>query len=207
MAQIADLIEPLFPYCGAAPDELLITKYRESARAFLTKTRAWRVALVATQGANTGNYVLTVPTGAEAFDFSFARNNESKLTKLTLEQSISRGDPLTGTARGARMGVLSAIVVMPDPGSDISALLTGSVMLRPTLTAAVLETDIADRYAEAIEFGALQRILRVPKEEWTDFEASLYYGALFEAAIEETSVLAADGNMHGVARTVRYGGY
>lgn len=207
MAQLEDVIEPLFTICGGAPDELLINAYRAAARKFLTDTYAWREEVdVTVDGGSTAFYDATVPTDAEMFDFTQMDDNGTRLTKMTYEQAAYRQYPTTGTASALRMGALNQLVVMPDPGTDISATLTIRAVLRPTLTADTIPDDIVNRFSEAIEFGVAQRVFRVPNEDWTDYQASTYYGELFQEQIDLNTVRASDGMMRGVKRTVRYGG-
>jgi hypothetical protein len=206
VANLSDLVEALYPYVGDAPDELLVSMYRRAARTFFTDTRSWRDDVAATVGVDTATYSLTAPTGAEVFDFTQHEYGDTRLVKMTLEQTRSRDWPLTGNPYAIRIGGINQVIVMPDPGVDISSTLVLRAVLRPSLTAAVLPDSEANRFAEPLEYGALQHILRVPGHSWTDLKLSVYYGELFKEQIDRHTSTGADGNMLGVRRTVRYGG-
>lgn len=53
----------------------------------------------------------------------------------------------------------------------------------PTLAATKLDTSIVNQYAEDIANGALARILRMPKQTWTEPAAAADHSARFEQAI------------------------
>lgn len=206
MAELNDVIESLFTFCGEAPDELLVSSYRTAARRFLTETRAWREVVTAT-AVSTAVYTLNVPVDAEAFDFTQHETAEHKLLKMTHEQIANRAFSHTGTPLAVRIGDINQLIVAPDPLVDISSSLVVRAVLRPTLTAESIPDDLIDRYSEVFEYGALERVFRVPGQEWTDFSASAFYAGLFREHTDIESARAADGNMRGIKRTVRYGGY
>ncbi|HSG97299.1 MAG TPA: hypothetical protein VLA11_04855 [Woeseiaceae bacterium] len=208
MAQISDLVEPLFVYSGSAPDELLITKYRDAARRFFRDTRAWRFDVVTITQAvgDTSTYDLTVPTDSEAFDFNSPVYDELPIPKMTREQTKARKFPATGSPGAIRLGAMNQVILSPDPGADASALLSIRAVLRPTRTADTLDDDLADQFAEFIEYGALETLLRMPKEDWTDLTLSAYYRGLFIEGVDTTRARASTGMMAGTRGTVRYGG-
>lgn len=206
MANLSDLVEALYPYVSDAPDELLVAEYRRAARTFFTDTRAWREVVTATVGSDTSVYTLSAPTGAEVFDFTQHEAGDTRLVKMTLEQTRSRAWPTEGNPYAIRIGAINEVIVMPDPGTDIASTLVLRAVLRPTLIATVLPDSEATRFSEALEYGALQRLLRVPAQSWTDLKLSVYYGELFKEQIDRHISTGADGNMSGVRRTVKYGG-
>jgi len=207
MAQIQDLIEPLFPLVGDAPDQLLISAYRTAAREFLRKTYAWKsLDLAIAQGAGAGEYDITPPTDGEVFDFTYAEHENHRLEKLTYEQARARNFSDSGSPRKARMGPLNTLILQPAPAADVSAELTVRAVIRPTKTADELPDDIVDRFCESFESGALEILMRTPNQPWSDINMSRYYRGLFRDDIEEAELRATDEFMRGVPRRVRYGG-
>jgi len=207
VANLSDIVEAFYSYVGDAPDELLANMYRRAARTFFTATRAWREPVAATVGADTATYLLAAPAGAEVIDFTQMEAGDTRLQKMTLEQTRARTYQVLGNPTAVRLGAINEVILMPDPGSDISATLTFRAVLRPTLAAQVIPDSESARFAEALEYGTLQNLLRLPGQDWTDLKLSLYYGELFQMEIDRHVSQGADGNMVGVHRTVRYGGY
>ena len=98
------------------------------------------------------------------------------------------------------------MILMPNPGVDVSSHLTfvrGAI--QPTRIAAAID-DSMEKYFEVIEYGALEHVYRVPNQPWSDFKASNGYRQMFMEAIDLHRHRGDDGDMQGVARTVRYGG-
>lgn len=209
MSSLNDLVQPLFIDVPGAPEELLTLAYREAARRFFTRTLGWREdAAVAMSGATTNLYTLTpASSDVEVFDTTHVKRNTRPLEKRTAEQLKPFADESTSTPRVYTLTRAGLLQLAPDPGVDDSALLTVRVALRPARDATAIPDDVVDDYTEALQFGALEKLLRAPNQPWTSPQMSDYYRTLFEREIDYHRSHATDGNQVGVARAVRYGGY
>ena len=63
-----------------------------------------------------------------------------------------------------------------------------------------------DRYEDALRSGALSRLMKIPKRDWTDVQRAGAYGVAYEAAVAQATSRAAAG-FGRPTRVVRYGGY
>jgi hypothetical protein len=209
--QINDVVETMYPFAPGAPEALLVRAWRDAARRFFTETRAWRVEPVITLsvlvGATYAEYDMTSPFNeTEVFDFAELQYQLCDIPRYTREQVRARGIPTAGGVPvAARMGSPDNMVVMPVPSGDLSADMSVLGMIRPTRSAIEID-DSVEKYFDVIDFGALEYVLRVPGQPWTDIKLSVGYNEKFEAEVDEHMHKGSDGDMRGVRRTVRYGG-
>ena len=93
--------------------------------------------------------------------------------------------------------------VVPVPsGSD---QIIASVALKPTRSSNNIDTTISNTYRDAIIYGALYRLLRMPHREWSDIGAAQEYSFQFSQEIQQAELRARGGDL-GVKRTVKYKG-
>jgi hypothetical protein len=75
------------------------------------------------------------------------------------------------------------LVVWPQPTRDADGAVS---LILDVLPATVLIPDAIERkYADAISYGALHRLLMMPKKAWSDPALGGYYDGLFRRQIEE----------------------
>lgn len=209
MAQILDLIPTVAAHCAGAPEPLVVRAYVDAAREFFRRTLAWKEDLEIDSEIAPGVLKLVLPEDAEITDGVFVRfrDDEKSLVKRTVTQMSRLG--IRPYPRPTMYRVMSdRIFIAPVvPDIDLTVDITQATMaLYPTRNATTLNDEVANRYGEAIEAGALSRLLVMPKRAWTDFESAAEYTGKFRAHIDEWRSLAADDGMVGVVRTVRYGG-
>ena len=93
------------------------------------------------------------------------------------------------------------IVPVPSGAKEIIA----SVALKPTRTSNNIDTTVSNQYRDAIIYGTLYRLLRMPNREWTDIGASQEYSFQFNIETKQAELRARGGDL-GVKRTVKYKG-
>ena len=79
----------------------------------------------------------------------------------------------------------SKIILVPKPSSDIADGITAKFAVAPTRAATGVETEIFDRYFDAISKGAKARIFGIKRKPWTDMDKATEQRVLFEDAISE----------------------
>ena len=80
-----------------------------------------------------------------------------------------------------------------------------SLALKPTRTSNNIDTTVSNQYRDAIIYGTLYRLLRMPNREWTDIGASQEYSFQFGIETKQAELRARGGDL-GVKRTVKYKG-
>lgn len=202
---LRDIIEDLYTRCPGAPDEALSSAYRDTVRRFLRKVNAWVIdSTIFTVGATTAEYVPTVPIDAEMHDFYNPQYALTYLNRLTREQAQHLHWPATGTARGARLAGVDTIILMPDPGTDVSADLTASLVLRPTRTALTIPDTLVKEYGDVFEYGALSIIYAIPGQPYSSMSGAAFYREMFLDLTDSMHTQARDGGMKNIVRTTKY---
>jgi hypothetical protein len=90
---------------------------------------------------------------------------------------------------------------VPVPNSNKQLIM--SVALKPSRTTSSIDTEFSDTYRDAILYGTVYRLLRIPQKEWTDPAASADYFGLFNEQIRLAELKGRGGDT-GVKRTVKY---
>jgi hypothetical protein len=80
-----------------------------------------------------------------------------------------------------------------------------SVALKPSRTSNNIDTSISNTYRDALIYGTLYRLLRMPNREWSDVGAAQEYMFQFMQEINQAELRARGGDL-GVKRTVKYKG-
>ena len=93
------------------------------------------------------------------------------------------------------------IVPVPSGSKEVIA----SVALKPTRTSNNIDTTVSNQYRDALIYGTLYRLLRMPNREWTDIGAAQEYLYQFNLEIKQAELRARGGDL-GVKRTVKYKG-
>lgn len=202
---LRDVIEDLYTRTPGAPDEMLMAAYRDAVRRFLRRVNAWvEESTTWTQGATTAEYIPTVPSGSEMHDFRDAKVATTEIERLSRDQAVARGWPDTGTVRGARLAETDKLVLMPDPGTDVSAELTASLVLRPTRSALEIPDFLVKEYGDVFEYGALSIVYSVPGQTYSSMNAANFYREMFNDLTDALQSQGGNGGMKNLARTVRY---
>lgn len=213
MALLRELTGTVMMAAPDAPEPVVTKAYLDAARQFFTDTRAWRVPADRVQRTTSvrpgvGTFLVTPEIDTESFDLLVVHYDELKLKKTSkgAMAGLSEGNygvPISFAADR------NSFEVAPDPGPGpaVEALLAATMCLRPTREAVELDDDVADRFGEMIEFGAIARLLSQPRQEWTDLNTSVFYRVQFDDYINLWRSKASDDGQVGVRRRVRYGGY
>lgn len=80
------------------------------------------------------------------------------------------------------------------------------VAVAPTRDAEELPDRVGREARQALVFGTLARLLRVPKTRWTDVNRAMLYHNEFELLSERAATRAENNGQTNRTRTVRYGG-
>ncbi len=68
-----------------------------------------------------------------------------------------------------------------------------------------IDTTVSNTYRDAIIYGTLYRLLRMPNREWSDVGSAQEYLFQFTQEIQQAELRARGGDL-GVKRTVKYKG-
>jgi hypothetical protein len=83
----------------------------------------------------------------------------------------------------------------------------GTVAVAPTRDAFEIPERLGQEVRDGLVRGALARLMRIPKAEWSDPQLAMLYQIQFEEAKDRAATRAENGFVKNRTRTVRYGGY
>lgn len=94
-------------------------------------------------------------------------------------------DRLSEVNQPTHYWVVNENILRLFPIPNARYVLNVGVSLKPSRTAVGVEDWIYETWAETIASGAISRLARVPKKEWTDFSLSEVHRKLYERGVAE----------------------
>ena len=207
MAAYSSLVKEVLPYVPLCPDSLVEQNIRSAAIEFCERSKAYILDMDPfNTTAGVYEYDFDVPTGTEVHQVLYMTedgNDMDPISPRSLELNYPDWRDRTGNPHVYLQKTSTTFWVVPVPSG--SRQIIASVALKPTRTSNNLDTNITNQYRDAIIYGALYRLLRIPNREWTDVGAAREYLAQFNTEITQAELRARGGDL-GVKRTVKYKG-
>ena len=207
MAAYSSLVKEVLPYVPLCPDSLVEQNIRSAAIEFCERSKAYILDMDPfNTTAGVYEYDFDVPTGTEVHQVLYMTedgNDMDPISPRSLELNYPDWRDRTGNPHVYLQKTPTTFWVVPVPSG--SRQIIASVALKPTRTSNNLDTNITNQYRDAIIYGALYRLLRIPNREWTDVGAAREYLAQFNTEITQAELRARGGDL-GVKRTVKYKG-
>lgn len=211
MATVDSLLPRITVHAYSAPGNFIRQSIIESAREFCRESRYWREDLAAVDTVvDQTDYALTLPSDSEIVDindlyYSTKRRLLPK-TQRQLDNINEQWRTQTGEPYYFQRVDNASVKLVYIPQEVIVDAIQANVILQPDLAATTIDDKILNDYDEAIIYGALYRILRVPGRAWSDLATANYYEGLFREKVKEASSRGTDERTKGVLRKVKYGG-
>ena len=207
MAAYSSLVKEVLPYVPLCPDSLVEQNIRAAAIEFCERSKAYILDLDAFSTiAGVYEYDFDIPTGTEVHQILYMTedgNDMDPISPRSLELNYPDWRDRTGNPHVYLQKTPTSFWVVPVPSGTRQVIV--SVALKPSRTSNNIDTTIANQYRDAIIYGALYRLLRIPSREWTDVGAAREYLAQFNLEIRQAELRARGGDL-GVKRTVKYKG-
>jgi hypothetical protein len=209
MTAIADAAQEVRVLIPEVTKNVLHMALLAAAREYCRRSLAWRSRNLVNTIAGTSSYEFWDPLDAiivDIFspkldtDISLTKAPDNKVDLIDMELLTKQDEPEYIFFNG----VENSVQLAPIP--DAAYALTAQVALMPLPTSTVLNDDLWNRHSDAIIDGTLYRLYRMPNKSWSSQPLAGYHRVMFEDAIDHARSKAADGNMTGVPRKVRYGG-
>lgn len=175
--------------CLGAPITLIERNVRLAIIELCEFSMAWRVVLDDMDiVAGTNEYALTVPANTRVVSVAYAGDDNLRILPTTMMTLDSMPEPWRQTATNNRASQASwyylpdrsTIRLVLTPFEAKTAGLSVIVSLKPTQDAKSVEDFLYEDHLEDIRHGALSKILRIPKKEWTDAREAEVNRLLFE---------------------------
>jgi len=207
VAAYSSLVKEVLPYVPLCPDSLVEQNLRSATIEFCERSKAYILDMDAFNTiSGVYEYDFEIPTGTEVHQvlyMTYDGRDMDPISPRSLELNYPDWRDRTGNPHVYLQKTPTTFWVVPVPsGSD---QIIASVALKPTRTSNNIDTTISNQYRDAIIYGTLYRLLRMPNREWTDVGAAQEYLFQFSREIEQAELRARGGDL-GVKRTVKYKG-
>lgn len=201
MRPLRDFLPLVLPYAPNCPNIVAEQKLRLAAIEFCERTEAWREII--TQQVTTAEVTIAIPDYATIDRFEHVRFDEQVLIPMAYEDicpdvvdmppagyaQVHENEILMDTTPSAEGTLVSSLFMKPRGGS-----IFGRVPEDPMQDYLSQVPDFMFKnHAETLSWGALARILNIPKEDYTDPVMAKDYTMKFEAKLQSRSSTGAQG--------------
>lgn len=180
----------VLPHVPGAPDITVTNAARAACIEWFQRTLTWRDTIgpgVAVAAETV--YTLALPPNSALAKLTGYWINEIEGRTINVDRGmrVTKAQLTSSNVAWVTSG-RRVVNIYPAPiGGEVLAF---QVALKPTQAATTLLADLWEHYAEQLEYGALARIFRMPKQPWTDLQLSAYYEGLFKDEIDRKGAAA-----------------
>tara|TARA_B100000214_G_scaffold209436_1_gene152019 strand:- start:11618 stop:12292 length:675 start_codon:yes stop_codon:yes gene_type:complete len=207
MATYTSLVKDILPYVPLCPDSLVEQHIRSATIEFCERSKAYILDMDPfNTTAGVYEYDFDIPVATEVHQVLYMThdgNDMDPISPRSLELNYPDWRNRTGSPHVYLQKSSSLFWIVPVPSGAKEVIV--SVALKPTRTSNNIDSTVSNQYRDAIIYGALYRLLRMPNREWTDIGAAREYLAQFNNEIVQAELRARGGDL-GVKRTVKYKG-
>jgi len=209
MASFDSIMKDVLPYVPGCPDTVVENSLRSSSIELCEKASVYTKELdpISTVS-GIYEYEFGQPAGTKVDKIVWAIYNGEDLEAITprgLEGQNPKWRDNQSTPKHFIQQSSDLFWLVPIPDTSLTNGIILNVALKPSRTSNNIANEIADDYRDAIIYGALYRLLRMPAKDWTDPIAAADYAGLFRQQVEEAEIKARRANI-GVSRKVTYSG-
>ncbi len=207
MASYSSLVKEVLPYVPFCPDSLVESNLRSTTIEFCERSKAYVLDMDAFNTiSGVYEYDFDIPTGTEVHQvlhMTYDGRDMDPISPRSLEVNYPDWRDRTGTPHVYLQKTESTFWLVPVPSGSFPVI--ASVALKPSRSSNNIDTRISNQYRDALIYGTLYRLLRMPSREWTDVNAAREYLAQFNNEVTQAELRARGGDL-GVKRTVKYKG-
>ena len=207
MAAYSSLVKEVLPYVPLCPDSLVEQNLRSATIEFCERSKAYVLDIDPFNTiSGVYEYDFDVPTGTEVHQVLLMTHDGRDMDPISprsLELNYPDWRNRTGQPHVYLQKTPTTFWIVPVPSGSKQVITT--VALKPSRTSNNIDTNISNQYRDAIVYGTLYRLLRMPNREWSDIGAAQEYLYQFNLEIKQAELRARGGDL-GVKRTVKYKG-
>ncbi len=207
MASYSSLVKEVLPYVPLCPDLLVERNLRSAAIEFCERSKAYILDMDPfTTTSGVYEYDFDIPTGTEVHQIlymTYDGKDMDPISPRSLELNYPDWRDKSGNPHVYLQKTPTTFWVVPVPSGPKEVI--ASVALKPSRTSNSIDTTVSNQYRDAIIYGALYRLLRIPNREWTEIGSAQEYLYQFNLEIQQAELRARGGDL-GVKRTVKYKG-
>lgn len=210
MRSLHDLLSMVLPHAPGCPNPVALKNLRLAAIEWCERTRAWRsittatvteqgFAVVAPDFATIHEIETASFEGVELMPTQFSEVDPSNMVETgAMPEYITQVSPNTVTLVPFKTGELQlTLFLKPRSGDEFGS--NGAGGLKQDDQNQIPE-HVFIQSGESIVFGALARLLLMPKVDWRDDKKGLYYKAEFDARVTDQFSSSIKGQQKAPAR-------
>ena len=206
--QVSDLLDEVALYCREAPTTIMVQAYISATRRFCSRSR-WLLTTItgATEAGtrlyNLGDDPYHEVLGIKAIVATLPDQEENPPLTESFSGNWDPSDP-DGPPELYQYVPEAQFALHPLP--DAVYDLTVTCPLQPKRGANAIDATLLVKWQDALEDGALARLLALPSVPWSNPREAAERERKFNAAIASAGLSAARGYNAGAAPTARLGG-
>ena len=204
-----DLLPEILPGVRNCPDSTIEQHIRSSVIDMCEKSEIYQAELdPITTAVGVYEYDLEPPKGTTVHRIRHATHDGVSLEPISsglLEQRLPKWREEDGVPEYFIKQGQTQFWLAPIPKETKANSVIIRVVLKPTHTSTSCDDYIMNDFRDTIVNGALTRLLRMPRRDWTDYQAAAVYNSLYEEQLGRVIKRAKEADSPVVAK-VRYGG-
>lgn len=175
----------VLPFVIGCPNPTVDHALRTAAREFCLDTKAWQETEEFTADGTTNRFEFEVSGQTELVQVmrASAAGNDLDIHGRSLLPADWQTIPVCHDGLYHLNEVEYLLFPRPLPGQAISITLA----LRPSSRGQGVGDDVFEKHVEAIAAGAAYRLLRMPRQPWTDLEQASISKALFDKGVSDAT--------------------
>jgi len=193
MTLLTALVPLVRPYVADCPRVLIENELLRAARRFCDETQVLREKkLIGFGGTDVEVRISRKETETVMNIISVRKRGETNF--LSIAGSADSLPVSTGTALYYASSKAGHIKLGPIPAT--SEIFEVYVVLKPSLTATEINTDLAEVWGEAIAAGAASNLMLMPDSQWYNPQGSAEQKRNFETAVTKARIRISTGNVN-----------
>ncbi|HNM80842.1 MAG TPA: hypothetical protein PKL28_07295 [Rhodocyclaceae bacterium] len=189
--------------CLHAPEPTALEAIRSACFALCDRALVWRERLDAeAYNATDAEYTVTLPNGAQLVSILSVLVDGARRLNPVTQEAVTSNNPALWTQRGTpgafTMTALDTFRMLPAP--DTTGTFIVSAALAPTRTATTVDSALYERYLDAVVYGAIYRLKRMPGQSWSDAQGGLYYEQRAAQEVNKAVIARNRDNLYGDLR-------
>jgi hypothetical protein len=194
--EMVGLVATSAPGC---PTPMIMDALSRSGFEFCQKSSAWQfISDPQSVRANTHTYEIETPSGTvvtELITVTYAGVPLTPKTTSDLDNIFQGWHTATGTPAYYFRPTDGEVRLVATPAATQLKVLVTTVAVAPKIIGgAGIDSDVFNKYQEALISGALYRLLMMPKKDWTDAGLAQFHEARYRSGIGQARVVALAAN-------------
>lgn len=182
-----DFFSLVQPHVAGCPEITITAHIQQAATSFCDLSGVWRYSIPDTDTvADTSDYVVTVPSGAEISDILYMFMDDVPMTRVA--DGYFPFSRRATTGRPTHFSVYQEDSVRLYRTPDGVYTFEGTAILKPSAAATGVEDFIFKSYSQTIASGAISRLALIPGKEWSSPDLASAHHALFHRGVAHARV-------------------